>query len=187
MERRRRDRVVLGVLVAVLLVVGYRSWRSLAAPAAPAGRPAAAARRGPRGTAPLKAPEVHLTALDAAKPEPQSIKRDLFRFAAHPAPAAAAPHTPAAPAGPPPMPGVAAPAAAPAGPPPITLKFIGIVEATTSSARIAVLSDGRGQPLYGREGEAVDGQYRILHIGDESIEMSYLDGRGRQTIRLSGR
>jgi hypothetical protein len=30
------------------------------------------------------------------------------------------------------------------------------------------------------------GQYRILRIGAESIEMSYLDGRGRQTIRLTG-
>jgi len=30
------------------------------------------------------------------------------------------------------------------------------------------------------------GQYRILRISAESIEMAYLDGRGRQTIRLSG-
>jgi hypothetical protein len=49
-----------------------------------------------------------------------------------------------------------------------------------------VLSDGRGAPVYGSEGETVLGQYRILRIGTESIEMSYLDGRGRQTIRFSG-
>jgi hypothetical protein len=52
--------------------------------------------------------------------------------------------------------------------------------------RIAFLSDGRGAPLYGHEGDTVLGQYRILRIGAESIEMSYLDGRGRQTIRLTG-
>jgi hypothetical protein len=38
----------------------------------------------------------------------------------------------------------------------------------------------------GREGEVVAGQYRILKIGVESVEMAYLDGRGRQTIRLTG-
>jgi hypothetical protein len=188
MEPSRRDRIVLGVLVAVLLVVSYRSWRAITAPVvpAPAGRPAAAAQRATRGLAPLKAPQVHLTALDAAKPAPQPVKRDLFRFAAPAAPAHPAAAVPPRAQAPPPMPGASAPTA-PAGPPPIALKFIGIVEATTSSARIAVLSDGRGQPLYGREGEAVDGRYRILHIGEESIEMAYLDGRGRQTIRLSGR
>ncbi len=40
--------------------------------------------------------------------------------------------------------------------------------------------------VYGHEGDTVLGQYRILRIGAESIEMSYLDGRGRQTIRLTG-
>ena len=70
--------------------------------------------------------------------------------------------------------------------PPITLKFIGVVEPPPPGKRLAVLSDGRGSPVYGHEGETVLGQYRILRIGAESIEMSYLDGRGRQTIRLSG-
>jgi hypothetical protein len=66
------------------------------------------------------------------------------------------------------------------------LKFIGLVEAPESDARIAILSDGRGAPVYGREGDTILGRYRILHIGTESVEMAYLDGRGRQTIRLSG-
>jgi hypothetical protein len=73
----------------------------------------------------------------------------------------------------------------PLPPPPIALKFIGLLE-TGNMQRIAILSDGRGAPLYGREGDTVLGQYKILHIGVESIEMAYLDGRGRQTIRLSG-
>ena len=70
--------------------------------------------------------------------------------------------------------------------PPITLKFIGVIDMPPPAQRVAVLSDGRGAPVYGHEGETVLGQYRILRIGAESIEMSYLDGRGRQTIRLSG-
>ena len=77
----------------------------------------------------------------------------------------------------------------PPGPPPlppIPLKFIGIVEKPSQSKRIAAFVDTAGHSWQGGEGEVVAGQYRILKIGVESIEMSYLDGRGRQTIRLSG-
>ena len=71
-------------------------------------------------------------------------------------------------------------------PPPIPLKFIGVVE-KGEGMKWAVLSvgDGRG-PFHGKEGDIIDGRYRILKIGTESIEMAYLDGRGRQTIRLTG-
>jgi hypothetical protein len=71
-------------------------------------------------------------------------------------------------------------------PPPIPLKFIGIVEARGQAKRYAALIDSTGHSFQGREGEIVAGQYRIVKIGVESIEMTYLDGRGRQTIRLSG-
>ena len=40
--------------------------------------------------------------------------------------------------------------------------------------------------MHGKEGDIIDGRYRILKIGTESIEMAYVDGRGRQTIRLTG-
>jgi hypothetical protein len=73
----------------------------------------------------------------------------------------------------------------PQGPPPIPLRFIGLVDAPGQTARLAVLSDGRNV-FHGREGDIIDGRYRIVRIGVESIEMSYVDGRGRQTIRLSG-
>ena len=70
--------------------------------------------------------------------------------------------------------------------PPIVLKFIGTVEAPGRSAqKIAVLSDGRNV-FHGREGDIIEGQFKILRIGTESIDMAYLDGRGRQTIRLTG-
>jgi hypothetical protein len=77
---------------------------------------------------------------------------------------------PPAPTGPPP-------------PPPITVKFIGMV--TRSDVRVAVLSDGRNV-YHGREGEVVDGRWRIVRIGEESLQIEYVDGRGRQTVRLSG-
>jgi hypothetical protein len=53
------------------------------------------------------------------------------------------------------------------------------------TGRVAVLSDGRSV-YHGREGEVIEGRYRIVRIGEESIQMEHLDGRGRQTIRLSG-
>jgi hypothetical protein len=70
----------------------------------------------------------------------------------------------------------------PPPPPPIPFKFIGIVQ--TPSQKLAVLTDTR-DVFYGHEGDVIDGRYRILRIGVESVEMAYLDGRGRQVIRLS--
>ena len=75
----------------------------------------------------------------------------------------------------------------PAGPPPpapIALKFIGIVD-QEPRLRVAVLTDGRNV-FYGREGDTIEGRYRIERIGADSVDMAYVDGRGRQTIRLSG-
>ena len=131
-------------------------------------------------------PRVELNRLSAPAAEPTDTGRDPFRFDdrsgrgtsgrtgedEEPGTRAAGPSGPAVPQGPPP-------------PPPIPLKFIGVVEQRDHGGRIAVLSDGRGV-YHGREGDVVDGRYRILRIGDDSIEMSHLDGRGRQMIRLSG-
>jgi hypothetical protein len=73
----------------------------------------------------------------------------------------------------------------PPPPPPIALKFIGIVSGEQSTGKVAVLSDGKFV-YYGREGDIIEGRYRVVRIGEESIQMEYLDGRGRQTIRLTG-
>jgi hypothetical protein len=189
MEPKRRRELGLLALVVVLggaLYVGMMGWpwrpantsAGPATPSNPQGRAARNERTAPGGA---EAPDVHLEALEAVHPKPENDGRDLFRFkpkAPPPRPAVTAPVrpvdlVPAVPAGPPP-------------PPPITLKFIGIIDAGQSKKVVAVLSDGRGAPVYGSEGETVLGQYRILRIGTESIEMSYLDGRGRQTIRFTG-
>jgi hypothetical protein len=87
--------------------------------------------------------------------------------------------------------GAAAPAACqpgppppPPGPPPIPLKFVGLMQLPNGQKR-AALSDGRAT-LSGGEGDVIDGRYRIVKIGIESIVMEYVDGKGRQTIPLRG-
>jgi len=186
---RRRQQLMLGALVVILLIAIYRMWPvTSATPATTSNRQGQSS--GPRAQSTQAAgsdgPDVHLEALQGERPKPGSADRDLFRYkpkAPPPPPLVpprptqpTAPVTPAVPTGPPPPPPV----------PPITLKFIGVMELPTQARKIAVLSDGRGAPFYGKEGEIVDGRYRILKIGVESIDIAYADGRGRQTIRLTG-
>lgn len=183
MRPSRRQQLLLGGLAVTVAVAGYLQWPRAASPAAaPAGdRTPVRATTGPAG---LTAPDVRLEALTAGRVSPGDHSRNLFKFKAkvtHAAP----PPPPQVPAhAPPPLPERADPLLPPP-PPPIALKFIGLLE-TPGAARVAVLSDGRGTPVHGKEGDAILGQYKILRINAESIEMSYLDGRGRQTIRLSG-
>ena len=103
--------------------------------------------------------------------------RDPFRFRPKP---------------PPPAPRVQAPVVfappAPEGPPPppaIPLKFIGGMT-LPGGQRIASFSDARGNTFNGKEGDVLEGRYRLLRIGPDSVDMAYLDGRGRQSIRLTG-
>jgi hypothetical protein len=72
----------------------------------------------------------------------------------------------------------------PPPPPPITIKFIGALE--KGGVKWAIFSDGKGQPTWAKEGQTVLGQYKLLKIGVESVTMSYLDGRGVQTIPMRG-
>lgn len=183
MGRERRNQLVLGGLIVVLGAAMYREWPRTAAPV-----PAASNNRGsprtPGGEQPISAPDVHLEALQQQHPKPGDADRNLFRFrpkgAAPPPPtvakpSASAPLPPPVPTGPPP----------PTPPPPIAMKFIGIVEVKDKAQKIAVLTDARGVYI-GSEGGMIEGRFRILKIGTESIEIAYADGRGRQTIRLTG-
>ena len=175
-ERRRQ--IVLALLAVTLAVVVYIEWPRPADPVRPTSN-VRGATRGTTGAAGLTAPDVHLKSLEAERTRPGDVERNLFKFKPKPAPPpprqVVAVPPPVVPSGPPPPPPL----------PPIGLKFIGLLE-TANAQKIAILSDGRGAPLYGKEGDTVLGQYKILRIGVESIEMAYLDGRGRQTIRLSG-
>jgi hypothetical protein len=123
---------------------------------------------------------VQLAALDAERPHPPAAGRNPFRFQPVAPPRAPQTGGPSPRTAPEPL---AQPA--PAGPPPIPLKFIGIVEGREIAGKLAVLSDGRFV-FHGREGDIIEGRYRIVRIGVESIVLEHVDGRGRQTIRLTG-
>lgn len=176
----RRQVLLLSALVVTLAaaLIYQFSGRSNG----PTGGP-----RGGRGAAPAGAsspaglqavPEVRLEDLKAPRPEPVSAGRNLFRD--RPAPP---PPPPAASAAVPARPDPNAPPPPPPPPPPIPLKFIGVVQAKEGT--LAVFSDGR-DVFYGREGDVIEGRYKIIRIGVESVEVSYVDGRGRQRIPLTG-
>jgi hypothetical protein len=184
----RRQLLLLAALVIVLIVAfvwgfGGGGGDETVPPTDRARAAAAPARgnRAPAGTPTVVAP-IALDALRATPPDPIASGRNPFRFQQRSAP------TEDRGAGGPvregPAPVVQAPAPPP-GPPPIPLRFIGIVDETRRHLKLAVLSDGHNV-FYGREGDIIEGRYRIVRIGLESIEMTHVDGRGQQTIRLSG-
>lgn len=185
MGTERSRQLVLGGLVVVLIVVIVKMWPGTSAAPSTASNRAGSpnATRQPQTAAAPAPPGVHLDALNGERPKPAASERNLFRFRPKapppllPAPVRPVqPAMPVVPAGPPPPPPLA----------PITLKFIGVLEAPSQGEKIAILSDGRNAPFYGKEGAIIEGRYRILKIGVESVELAYLDGRGRQTIRLTG-
>ncbi|HYB93628.1 MAG TPA: hypothetical protein VEC39_01555 [Vicinamibacterales bacterium] len=175
-----RQKVLLGAAGGMVLVlVAWILW-----PATPAPAPAASPRtrdRAAQVTAPQNGSpvDVKIEALQAAREGPGEAARNPFRFQPRvvpPPPRAAVPVVE-----PPPV--TAAPA--PSGPPPIPLKLIGVLE-RANGVKWAVLTDGKSAPMYGKDGDIIDGRYVIVKIGTESIEMTHTDGRGRQVIRLSG-
>jgi hypothetical protein len=178
MEPERRKQILLIVLGLILAAFGYRAWSS--APAS-SGAPAGVARTSPTAGQPSAGSaasfDVHLRQLQENRRDPVEGTRNLFRFRPKPPPTASlASSTAAVPSGPPQPPPL----------PPISLKFIGVIERPERSEKIAVLRDPTGHLWSGHEGAIIEGRFRILRIGAESIELAYLDGRGRQTIRLSG-
>ena len=74
-------------------------------------------------------------------------------------------------------------AAVPDGPGSLPLTFIGFVESPGIEGRVVVLTDGK-LVFHGRVGDVIDGRYRIVGIGLESVDVERVDGRGQQTLRL---
>jgi hypothetical protein len=192
MEAKTRSQGLLlaGLLVVLALALWWNSGgvANEQATAAGSDRMRAAAQAFRRG-APAPDAVVELIALDRLQkpaPEPAAAGRNPFRFEAQ----RQAPQEWRVRAGPPGVPddepmGPTTTGPVQAGPPPIPLRFIGTVDELARHLKLAVLSDGRNV-FYGREGDIIEGRYRILRIGVESIEMTYVDGRGQQTIRLTG-
>lgn len=172
--------VALGLVVAI--TAAMQLWPTKPAARAPA--PSNTRRAAGKAAEAIDPSDlvVRLDALKEQRSDAEGSDRNPFRFQPKapppppPSPPASArpaeqPEVPAMPAGPPP-------------PPPIPLKFIGTVEPNPGD-RVAAFSDCR-YTFRGREGEIIDGRYRLVRIGVESVVMEYLDGRGRTTIRLSG-
>ena len=158
------------VLIA-LLVIARPVLNPTASPVQQSSNPSVAAAS--------QAPAVPVVNLDldrlrAAGGQLRQSERDPFRFRPKPPPPpprtqVQAPVLPQVPTGPPP-------------PPPIPLKFFGVM--TVNGQRVAAFSDERGNTFTGKEGDVLEGRYRLLRIGPDSVDVAYLDGRGQRPIRI---
>ena len=181
-----RRHVLMGGAAVIVLVLAMTLLRPASTPtkaAAPPSRAPARSTPGAQGDPSAPVAAVKLKALSETRHEPGDAKRNPFRFQPKfvppppkpvvTAPVVTEPPRPAVPPGPPPL-------------PPISLKFIGVLE-RANGVKWAVLTDGKTPtPMYGKDGDIIDGRYQIVKIGTESIEMTYADGRGRTVIRLTG-
>src|SRR5262245_43984936 len=172
MHPKRQREIALAIAAILLIAVAAWTVRPSTTPPAPAQSGAIASSTAPQPKHPIS--EIDLGGLEATRPEPEQGDRNPFRFKPKPASqpsaaavkeqqqrAAAAAQAAAGPSEPPP-------------PPRIPLKYIGeMSDPTKTGHRVAILSDTRGV-YYGREGDIVEGRYRIIKIGVESIELAYL-------------
>lgn len=182
-RKATRPSYLLALGLALIALLVYFEWPS-ASPSAPASNSTVESAAPGAGGANAGALDVRLEKLKEPPPSPDDMQRNPFRFQPKPPPVQAAPPPTTFPGGrrgiaPQPQPDV------PQGPPPIPLKFIGRLE-SPSAGVVALFSDGHGLRPRGHEGDIILGQYRIVHIGVESVVLEYLDGRGRQTIPLTG-
>jgi len=179
-ERRNKAVLLAALLVTLAAVVGYQFRQRPSSTAGPASNGRGAGQTPSRTTSSTPdAPVVHLPALEDERPKPLGGARNLFRFKPKTAPPAPSPEpTTTAPPPPPPTFGPTTP--------PIALRFIGIIDRGSGKPKIAALVDGSGHPINCLEGGDCDGRYHIWRVGAESVDISYLDGTGRRTIRLGG-
>jgi len=190
---QRRQLLLLGVLLVVAVVVWYTQFGSGAAetpvvasnavttPILPTPPPASKTPAGrPEAGGGLPEP-IRLSELEPVA-EQASGARNPFGFGAPPPPPRVDP--PAAPPPPPPRPVTPQPTGPPPLPP-IPVKFLGYVEDPKRPGKVVALGIG-AEVVIAREGDLVDGRFRLLKVALETIVMAYPDGRGQQTIRLSG-
>jgi hypothetical protein len=177
----RRPRTSLLVLFGIVLAVAaVMSLRDSTGPTLPTSNPSRPQQQAGAERIDPAQLDVNVERLKDTTPAPDDTERNPFRFRpkAPPPP----PRTPRedreTPLPPPPGP------VKPPQPPPIPLKFIGVVEAP-GVGKVAALTDCR-HTVQGKEGEEIDGRYRIVKIGVESVVIEYLDGKGRTTLRVTG-
>jgi hypothetical protein len=173
--------VVLAALLAILIAMAaYQWWPRPSSVNAPASNERGHGQAAGRAAATTPdAPVVHLPRLGDERPKPVAGERNLFRFKQKAAPPVPAPAP--APAPPPPPPNFNSPTT-----PPITLRYIGYVDRGPGKPKLVAFVDATGHPINCLEGGDCDGRYHIWRVGAESVEISYLDGTGRRTIRQGG-
>ena len=173
----------MATLVGLLAVLGSVIMYQLS-PSDTADSPGAPSNRSEAKTRTPERPVVAEVALDRLSPGADTFhesRRDPFSFRPKPVPP------------PPPQvrntaPPVFVPPQPPPPPPvrPIPLKYLGYAE-HANGVKVALLSDGNVRPVMtGRQGDVIDGQYRLLRVDANEIEMSYLDGTGRRRIPKTG-
>jgi hypothetical protein len=179
---RRRLLALLTVLVALLV---WMWWPTSVGPNAPAITPEA-----PIGAPPVQATGAGSSSGPAVLParvrldllERQAadidVGRNLFRFGARPAPPPPPPvETPVVAPPPPPE---------PTGPPPVPLRLTGRFESPDGRVVVTLKDSATGALFHASEGDIVDGRYRLLKVGVQSVVVAYLDGSGQRTIALGG-
>src|SRR5687768_15839289 len=179
-----RRQMVLAGGIAAAAVVGFWIWPGVNRTAELA--PGSSNRAGRVGGPPPDVPvvDLRLERLQAEHDELAEADRNPFRF--RPKPPPPPPPAPRAAVRPAPRPEDFTPP--PPGPPPvpaIPVKYMGVIT-TVGGQPVAAFTDGRSAVFSGKEGDIIEGRYRVLRIGLDSVELAYLDGRGRQTIRLTG-
>jgi hypothetical protein len=183
--QRTRAWLLAALGLALVALVAYQMWpentAATATPPTAARRPGAGRGGSVRGELDPAELKVRLEALADKQPDIGEGARNPFRFQPPPAPPPPPPMkvpvVPPGPIGPPPQTG-------PPPPPPIPLKFMGTVE--RPGLTLAALTDCKGFSYAAREGEIIDGRYRLVKIGVESVILEYSNGTGRTTVRKSG-
>ena len=183
----RRQIALLAMLAAaVVAVVILQPWSDPQAETTqkPSNR---AGQRDGKALPDVPVVDLRLERLNTEREELPESERNPFRFRPKAPPPAPPRSGSTLPAPRPPEflpPPVASQPAGPPPPPPIPIKFFGVL--TIRGERVAVFTDSRGGQFYGKQGDIIEGRYRVLRIGPDSVDLAYLDGRGRQTISLTG-
>jgi hypothetical protein len=173
--------VLVAVLAALIVAVVARRSDTRAGLGAVSSR-RGAARASAAKTSPVA--DVKLELLKSTQTTLAPSTRNPFQFKPKPAPPAPPRLTAAEGRGAPVIIGPPPPPPGPPPLPPIALKYIGVLD--TAQGKVAMFRDSGGDIVNGKEGDIIDGRYRLLKIGVESADLAYVDGLGRQTIRLSG-
>jgi len=113
-------------------------------------------------------------------PDDPQVGRNPFRFGVPPPP----PQPVFVP--PPVQTPIYTPPPPPPGPPPIPLKLTTIIPDPTGRARAYLTDPKTGFTIEGVEGQIIDGRYRLLKVGSQSVVISYVDGTGQRTLSIGG-